>query len=107
MVALVQPLPPGTHELVITGTGTFFGDFTTASVAGALALYITLGLIFRPMIGVVLRGAGNSILLVAVLHSMFNRTNNEDGIAASIAASWGSTLVAARSSGVNWRPRLK
>ncbi|HYN97500.1 MAG TPA: hypothetical protein VES42_26995, partial [Pilimelia sp.] len=30
------------------------------------------------------RGAGNSILLVAVLHSMFNRTNNDDGIAASI-----------------------
>jgi membrane protease YdiL (CAAX protease family) len=62
----------------------FFGDFTAASVAGALALYITLGLIFRPMIGVVLRGAGSSILLVAVLHSMFNRTNNQDGIAASI-----------------------
>jgi hypothetical protein len=62
----------------------FFGDFTAASVAGALALYITLGLIFRPMIGVVLRGAGSSILLVAVLHSMFNRTNNENGIAASI-----------------------
>ena len=62
----------------------FFGDFTAASVATALALYITLGLIFRPMIGVVLRGAGDSILVVAVLHSMFNRTNNEDGIAATI-----------------------
>ncbi len=62
----------------------FFGDFTAASVAAALALYITLGLIFRPMIGVVLRGAGDSILVVAVLHSMFNRTNNEDGIAATI-----------------------
>jgi hypothetical protein len=27
-VALLPPLPPGTHEIVITGTGTFFGDFT-------------------------------------------------------------------------------
>ncbi len=64
----------------------FFGDFTAASVAAALALYITLGLIFRPMIGVVLRGAGDSILVVAVLHSMFNRSNNENGIVAGILA---------------------
>ncbi|MGY1734666.1 hypothetical protein [Geodermatophilus sp. SYSU D00684] len=26
-VALVHPLPPGTHQIVITGTGTFLGDF--------------------------------------------------------------------------------
>lgn len=30
-VALLHPLPPGTHELVITGTGTFFGDFTNVT----------------------------------------------------------------------------
>jgi hypothetical protein len=30
-VALLRPLPPGTHEIVITGTGTFFGDFTNVT----------------------------------------------------------------------------
>ena len=30
-VALVQPLPPGTHEIVITGTGTVLGDFTNVT----------------------------------------------------------------------------
>ncbi|SDC70079.1 hypothetical protein SAMN05660690_2186 [Geodermatophilus telluris] len=30
-VALLHPLPPGTHEIVITGTGTFFGDFVTVT----------------------------------------------------------------------------
>jgi hypothetical protein len=30
-VALLPPLPPGTHQLVITGTGTFFGDFTNVT----------------------------------------------------------------------------
>jgi hypothetical protein len=30
-VALLRPLPAGTHELVITGTGTFLGDFTNVT----------------------------------------------------------------------------
>ncbi len=30
-VALLPPLPPGTHELVITGTDTFLGDFTSVT----------------------------------------------------------------------------
>ncbi|MGY1782602.1 hypothetical protein [Geodermatophilus sp. SYSU D01036] len=30
-VALVHPLPPGTHQIVITGTGTFLGDFTSVT----------------------------------------------------------------------------
>ncbi|MGY1729354.1 hypothetical protein ACI79J_20525 [Geodermatophilus sp. SYSU D01062] len=30
-VALLHPLPPGTHEIVITGTGTFLGDFTNVT----------------------------------------------------------------------------
>jgi membrane protease YdiL (CAAX protease family) len=62
----------------------FFGDVTAASVAAALALYVVLGVIFRPMLAVMMRGSRDSILVVAVLHSMFNRTNNEDGIAAAI-----------------------
>jgi len=30
-VALLPPLPPGTHQLVITGTDTFLGDFTSVT----------------------------------------------------------------------------
>jgi hypothetical protein len=35
------------------------------------------------MLAVVMRGAADSVLVVAVLHSVFNRTNNSNGIAAS------------------------
>ncbi len=31
LVALLQPLPPGTHEIVTTGTGTVLGDFTNVT----------------------------------------------------------------------------
>jgi hypothetical protein len=30
-VALLRPLPPGTHEIVTTGTGTVLGDFTNVT----------------------------------------------------------------------------
>jgi hypothetical protein len=36
------------------------------------------------MLGVFLRGSRDSVLLVALLHSIFNRTNNENGIAAGL-----------------------
>lgn len=31
LVALLPPLPPGTHEIVTTGTGTVLGDFTNVT----------------------------------------------------------------------------
>jgi uncharacterized protein len=43
-----------------------------------------LGVFFRPMLAVVLRGTRDSVLAVAVLHSVFNRTNNDNGIAAGL-----------------------
>ena len=62
----------------------FFGDVTVASAAVGLTFYLLLGVIFRPMLGVYLRGTRDSVLLVALLHSIFNRTNNDNGIAASV-----------------------
>jgi len=62
----------------------FFGDFTASSLLVALIAYFLLGLIFRPMIGVFLRGTRDSVLAVAVLHSVFNRTANENGIVAHL-----------------------
>jgi uncharacterized protein len=71
----------------------FFGDVTVGSVAVGLVLYLILGVIFRPMLGVFLRGTRDSVLLVALLHSVFNRTNNENGIAAAIVQGDGRAVA--------------
>ena len=64
----------------------FFLDqpVTLASLAAAFGLYLLLGLLVRPMLAVFRRGTGDSLLLVGLLHSVFNRTNNENGIAATL-----------------------
>jgi uncharacterized protein len=62
----------------------FFGPVTLASAALGLLIYLIFGAIFRPMLAVVMRGARDSVLLVAVLHTVFNRVNNDNGIAAGL-----------------------
>jgi membrane protease YdiL (CAAX protease family) len=59
-------------------------EVTLAGVAVALAGYLVISAIFRPMLAVVLRGTAGSVLLVAVMHSVFNRSNNQDGIVAGL-----------------------
>jgi membrane protease YdiL (CAAX protease family) len=71
----------------------FFGDVTAASAAVGLVFYLILGVIFRPMLGVFLRGTRDSVLLVALLHSIFNRTNNDNGIAAGVLQGDARTLA--------------
>ena len=61
-----------------------FDDVTAPSLAVSFLLYLVLGVLVRPMFALVLRGTGGSLLLVAVLHSVFNRTNNDNGIAATL-----------------------
>jgi membrane protease YdiL (CAAX protease family) len=61
------------------------GEATTAHTVGTAFLsLLVLSLIFRSLIGMVVRGAVNSILLAATTHTFFNRSNNIDGIAADI-----------------------
>jgi uncharacterized protein len=74
---------------------TFFGDgpVTLFSLLVGLGLYLVLGLFFRPMLAVVLRGTRDSVLAVAVLHSVFNRTNNNNGIAASLVDGEARTIT--------------
>jgi hypothetical protein len=43
-----------------------------------------LGLFLRPLVGVVLRGSRDSLLAAGLIHSVFNRTNNDSGIAAAL-----------------------
>jgi membrane protease YdiL (CAAX protease family) len=61
-----------------------FAEFTAGSLAASLLLYLVLGVLVRPMLAVVLRGTKDSLFAVALLHSVFNRTNNDNGIADQI-----------------------
>jgi uncharacterized protein len=61
-----------------------FDDVTAASLVVSFLLYVTLGALVRPMFALMLRGTGQSLLLVGLLHSVFNRTNNDNGIAATL-----------------------
>jgi uncharacterized protein len=62
----------------------FLSEVTLASVLISLAAYILLGLFLRPLVGVVLRGSRDSVLAAGLMHSVFNRTNNDNGIAAAL-----------------------
>jgi uncharacterized protein len=76
------------------------GEATTPRTVGLSLLVFSF--IFRALLGMVLRGAVNSILLAAITHTFFNRSNNIDGIAADIleginrpiAALLAATLIA-------------
>jgi membrane protease YdiL (CAAX protease family) len=57
---------------------------TTTSVLLALPAYLLLGLLVRPLFGLTLRGTGNSLLAVALTHSVLNRTQNPNGVAAQV-----------------------
>ena len=65
----------------------FFGGdpVTVVGLAVALATYLVFGVLVRSMFAVFLRGTGDSILLVALLHAVFNRTSGSDGIVAAVA----------------------
>lgn len=65
---------------------------TPTSVLFAPLAYIVLGLLVRPLFGLTLRGTGNSLLAVAVTHSIVNRTQNPNGIAADLLDGQGYQL---------------
>jgi hypothetical protein len=44
----------------------------------------SLGLILRQLVGVILRGSRDSVLAAGLMHSVFNRTNNGNGISADL-----------------------
>jgi membrane protease YdiL (CAAX protease family) len=64
----------------------FFLDqpVTPGSLAAAFGIYLVLGLLVRPLLAVYRRATGDSLLLVALLHSVFNRTANQNGVAATL-----------------------
>jgi uncharacterized protein len=68
--------------LVATWANFFDEPMTIASLAAAFGVYLILGLLVRP--AVFRRVTSDSLLLVGLLHSVFNRTNNENDIAATL-----------------------
>lgn len=64
----------------------FFLDepVTPGSLAVAFGAYLLVGLLVRPLLAVFRRATGDSLLLVGLLHSVFNRTANQNGVAATL-----------------------
>jgi membrane protease YdiL (CAAX protease family) len=62
------------------------GEVTATTLVVAFILYFLVSALVRPMLATFLRGTGDSLLLVALLHSVFNRTNNDDGIVAALTS---------------------
>jgi membrane protease YdiL (CAAX protease family) len=71
----------------------FIGAFTLSSLVGALVALLIICALVRLMLGVVLSGTRGSILAVAVMHTMFNRSNNDEGIVAGLVDGDGRKLA--------------
>jgi uncharacterized protein len=59
-------------------------EVTVVGLAVAFAVYFVFGVLVRSMFATFLRGTGDSILLVALLHAVFNRSSGSDGIVAAV-----------------------
>ena len=71
----------------------FIGDFSLESVMTALITLLIVCALVRVMLGVFLRGTRDSILAVALVHTMFNRSNNDEGIVAGLVDGDGRKLA--------------
>ena len=60
---------------IINGSAT-----TPAELASAFAVLVVFCFFVRTLLGTVARGASNSVLLAAITHTMFNRSNNSGGL---------------------------
>jgi membrane protease YdiL (CAAX protease family) len=68
---------------------------TVLDLAVSFALLAVLSVFIRSLFGMLMRGAANSLLLVGLTHTFFNRSNNTDGIAADILPGGDSRQIAA------------
>lgn len=62
----------------------FIGEFSAQSVLVGMAGLLIFATVVRVMLGLVLRGTQDSVFAVGLLHTVFNRSNNTDGIVASL-----------------------
>jgi membrane protease YdiL (CAAX protease family) len=76
VAALLTAVPfAGIHAPLL-----LLGRFTAGSVMFGIAGLLVLGVLFRLMAGVVLRGAADSVLAIGVLHAVFDASNNQGGV---------------------------
>ena len=71
----------------------FIGDYSIGSLTSALVTLLIVCVIVRLMIGAFLTGTGGSILAVALLHTLFNRSNNDEGLIAALVEGDGRKLA--------------
>ena len=71
----------------------FIGDFSVGSLASALVTLLIVCALVRLDAGGVPARTPDSILAVAVLHTLFNRSNNDEGIVAGLVDGDGRKLA--------------
>ena len=79
-----RPDGPAVHRRAHAAAGDQWRDRVGLDLVVAFALLFVVTIVVRSLFGMVLRGAVNSVLLVAVTHLMFNRSANSDGIVADM-----------------------
>ncbi len=72
----------------------FVGEFSAASVTSGVGLLLVVAVLFRLMVGLVLRAAADSVLAIAVLHAVWNTSNNEDGLVDQLLSGGQPTVFA-------------
>ncbi len=72
----------------------FIGEFTAASVVVGMLGLLVFASVVRVMLGEFLRGTQDSVFAVGLLHTIFNRSNNTDGIVASLVEGESRVLAA-------------
>lgn len=71
----------------------FIGDFSLGSLTTALVTLLIVCAFVRLMLAVFLRGTRDSILAVALVHTLFNRSNNDEGVVAGLLEGDGRKLA--------------
>jgi len=91
----------------------FIGEFTAQSVIVNMLGLLVFASVVRLMLGEFLRGTQDSVFAVGLLHTIFNRSNNTDGIVASlidgearVVAALIATIVLTLVVGIVFRQRM-
>jgi len=91
LAALLTAIPFAAIHLPLQ---VIYQGFAPVGLTTTFGMLIAFGFVFRAYLGLVMRGAANSVLAAAVAHSMFNRANNPDGIAADLLEGSHRTVAA-------------
>jgi membrane protease YdiL (CAAX protease family) len=80
VAALLTALPFAAIHLPLQVIG---GETTAIGLVAAFVILAIFGFVIRALLGAARRGTGDSLLAVGLLHTFFNESNNQGGIAAA------------------------